>query len=55
MDNIGFSNIHVIGTPEQREANGTEKLLEEIMAENIPIWWHVKYYTYKMLKENESE
>ena len=35
-DNIKHTNIWVIGVPEEDKENGTEKMFEEIIAENFP-------------------
>ena len=36
-DNIKCTNIHIIGVPEGEEREkGTEKILQEIIAENFP-------------------
>ena len=38
-DNIKHTNIRIIGIPEEEEKKkGTEKIFEEIIAENFPIW-----------------
>ena len=35
-DNIKHTNIWVIGVPEEDKEKGTEKMFEEIIAENFP-------------------
>ena len=35
-DNIKHTNIWVIGVPEEDNEKGTEKMFEEIIAENFP-------------------
>ena len=35
-DNIKYINIWVLGIPEEEEKKGTEKIFEEIIAENVP-------------------
>ena len=38
-DNIQCTNIRIIGVPEEEEKKkGTEKILEEIIVENFPMW-----------------
>ena len=48
------TNIHVIGAPEGEERKkGPEKLLEEIMAENFPIWGRKQ--TYRLRNPTEFQ
>ena len=35
-DNVKCSNIHIIGVPEEEREKGTEKIFQEIIAENFP-------------------
>ena len=35
-DNIKHTNIRIIGVPEEEKKKGTEKIFEEMIAENIP-------------------
>ena len=35
-DNVKCTNIHIIGVPEEEREKGTEKIFEEIIAENFP-------------------
>ena len=35
-DNIKCTNIHIIGVPEEEREKGTEKIFQEIIAENFP-------------------
>ena len=35
-DNIKHTNICIIGVPEEEREKGTEKIFEEIVAENLP-------------------
>ena len=38
-DNIKCTNIRIIAVPEEEEKKkGTEKIFEEIIVENYPIW-----------------
>ena len=53
-NNIKMTNIHVIGAPEGEERKkGPEKLLEEIMAENFPIWGRKQ--TYRLRNPTEFQ
>ena len=36
QDNIKYSNIHIIGIPEEEEEQGIENLFEKVMMENFP-------------------
>ena len=35
-DNVNCTNIHIIGVPEVEEREETEKIFQEIIAENFP-------------------
>ena len=35
-DNMKHTNIHIIGVPEEDREKGTEKIFQEIIAENFP-------------------
>ena len=35
-DNIKYTNIRIIGVPEEEKKNGTEKIFEEMIVENFP-------------------
>ena len=35
-DNLKGTNIHIIGGPRRRREKGPEKILEDIIAENLP-------------------
>ena len=35
-DNIKYTNIQIIGAPEEDKKKGTEKIFEEIIVENFP-------------------
>ena len=35
-DNVKCTNIHIIGMPEEERGKGTEKIFQEITAENFP-------------------
>ena len=38
-DNIKYTNIQIIGVPEEEEKKkGYEKIFEEIIVENFPTW-----------------
>ena len=36
--NNKHNNIHILGVPEEEKKKGTEKILEEIIVENFPMW-----------------
>ena len=36
QDNIKYSNIRIIGVPEENKKKGHKKILEEIIVENFP-------------------
>ena len=36
QDNVKLTNIHIIGVPEKEREKGTEKIFQEIIAENFP-------------------
>ena len=35
-DNVKLTNIRIIGVPEEEREKGTEKIFQEIIAENFP-------------------
>ena len=36
LDKVKCTNIRIIGVPEEERKKGTEKILQEIIAENFP-------------------
>ena len=53
--NKKHNNICIMGIPEGEESKqGIEKLFEEIMMENIPIWWRKKLGKSKKLRQSQT-
>ena len=51
-DNVKCTNIHIIGVPEGKEREkGTEKIFQEIIAENFLTWG--RNHSLKSRKHNE--
>ena len=55
LDNVKLNYINMMGIPEGEESKqGIEKLFEEIMMENIPIWWRKKLGKSKKLRQSQT-
>ena len=51
-DNVKCTNIHIVGVPEEETEKGTEKIFQEIIAENFPKFWG-RNPSLKSSKHNE--